>query len=66
MAKKHDFKHPKEEKSSSGALIGWGFIVIVLFSIAVMILNANTQPDLICDSRSGASLNQFGTCRAVR
>lgn len=49
-----------------GLLLGWIFIIAVLFGITFMILNAKPQPKLICDpSKRGASLTQFGTCYPV-
>ena len=48
----------------SSLLLGWIFIIVVLFGIVVMVLRAKPEGKLVCDTnRRTASLTQFGSCR---
>jgi len=67
MVKKRKSKYIKKKKSGLPTLLmGWIFIIVSLFGITIMILNAKPSPKLVCDYSKRASLNQFGTCRVVR
>jgi hypothetical protein len=56
---------PKRKKESDlpGLLIGWIFIVLVLFGIALLVLYAKPEKKLVCDTRNRTtSLTSFGSC----
>jgi hypothetical protein len=57
------------KKKSNGAsewptlLLGWIFVVTILFGIVIMILNAKPEKRLVCDTVGRTpSLTRFGTC----
>lgn len=58
-------KHKKAESQWPALLLGWIFILVVLFGIVFMILHAKPERKLVCDPtlRRGVTLTQFGTCR---
>ncbi|MDD3183084.1 MAG: hypothetical protein PHD48_09820 [Alphaproteobacteria bacterium] len=56
-------KH-KEESEWPALLLGWIFIIVVLFGIVFMILHAKPERRLVCDDTllRSPSLTKFGTC----
>jgi len=57
-------KRPQQESEWPTLLLGWIFIVVVLFGIVFIILHAKPERKLVCDETLSRtpSLTRFGTC----
>jgi len=57
-------KSSHAESSWPALLLGWIFIVVVLFGIVFLIIHSKPERRLVCDDtlRRSTSLTKFGTC----